>query len=112
MRGVISVNCARDVPCVRLGAVNEKGNMTSDAGEGFFRYDKDAMTIDGVLFGEEFRASVPSEKIAALPVTVGKHFDVYIGGRLVYVYPEDRRDVIRCVALCDRIREDSAGETV
>lgn len=90
---------------VRLGAVNEKGNMDASAGEGTIRYDREAMTVSGVLFGEPFDASVPSDKIAALPITVGVHFDVYIGGRLLYVYPEDRRDVIRYVALCDRIKE-------
>ena len=95
---------------VRLGAVNEKGNMVPDAGEGFLRYDKNTMSIDGSLFGDEFHASLESEKIAALPVTVGEHFDVYIGNRLLYVYPEDRRDVIRCVALCDRIKEENARD--
>jgi len=91
---------------VTLGTTDSEGYMQKNAGSARLRYDREAFVLDGTLMGAEFHCRIPSDKITALPLTVGEHFDVYYEGKLLYVYPADGRDVIRCVTLCDKLRKE------
>lgn len=91
---------------VILGTTDGEGYMQKTAGTARLCYDREAFVLDGTLQGAEFHCRIPSEKITALPLTVNEHFDIYHEGKLLYVYPADGRDVIRCVTLCDKLRKE------
>ncbi|MBQ3935250.1 MAG: hypothetical protein II715_05460, partial [Clostridia bacterium] len=104
-----------DTPVI-LDAVNEKGNMVHEAGQGRLVYDRNVFELHGTLFGVPLDFSVKSEKIPAFPVTPGHHFDIYDRGHLLNIVPQNPSDVIRIASFCDRLREENEkavrGETV
>ena len=95
----------------RLGCCGNDGYMDPNAGEGEIYIDKDVFRLSGSLYGEKIELSVSPEKIGAFPVTPGDHFDVYVGGRLVYVYPQpDMNSVVKWVCFLDNLMARKAKE--
>ncbi len=87
-----------------LGCCGDDGFMDPEAGSGDIYLDKDVFKLSGVLHGEPIEFSVATEKIGAFPITPGDHFDIYHGGRLIYVYPEpDRRMTVKWVSFLDNL---------
>lgn len=89
----------------KLNATNEKGYMVASAGEADILLNASGFSIKGTLFKKPYELFVPSQRLPAFPVTPGHHFDIYDQNRLINVLPEDGRDAIRFVTLCDVIRE-------
>lgn len=102
---VSSIDTSVPLSCkCKLEAVHPKThNMLKDAGEGVITLDSEGLHYRGTLLGEAFEFDLPPTLVKALPITVGKHFDVYYRGRLIYVYPEDGRDTVRFAAYLDKL---------
>ena len=91
---------------VRLGCCGEDGLMDPQAGEGEIYMDKDVFKLMGTMHGEAVDFTIKTEKIGAFPITPGDHFDVYINGKLVYVYPmPDPRTSVKWVCFLDKFME-------
>ena len=91
----------------RFGACGPDGFMNPNAGEGEIYIDKNVFTLRGTIHGEKIDFSIPTEKIGAFPILPGDHFDIYIGGNLVYVYPlPDLRAAVKWVSFVDKFNED------
>ena len=89
---------------VRLGACGADGFIDPNAGEGEIYIDKDVFKLSGTIFGEAIDYTVSSIKIGAFPITPGDHFDIYIGGKLVYVYPTpDSKTTVKWVSYLDKL---------
>lgn len=96
---------------VRLGCCGDDGFMDEYAGEGEAYIDKDTFKLKGVLHGEEIDFTVSAEKIVAFPITPGKHFDIYHGGKLIYVYPQpDERMTVKWVCFLDNLMAKKKAE--
>ena len=88
---------------VRIGYCKEDGFMDDYAGEGEMYMNKDVFKLSGTAHGEKLEFSVPTDKLGAFPVTVGKHFDIYHNGKLIYVYPEPNgNSVVKWTCFLDR----------
>lgn len=88
----------------RLGCCNNDGFMDSHAGEGEIYLDKDVFKLSGTLHGEAIDFTVRAETIGAFPVTPGDHFDIYLGGELIYVYPEPNPNMtVKWVSFLDSL---------
>lgn len=88
----------------RLGTCAEDGFMDPYAGEGEVYIDKNEFKLSGTLFGETVEYTVASEKIGAFPISPGDHIDVYVHGKLVYIYPEpDLRSTVKWVCFLDKL---------
>ena len=88
----------------RLGCCKDDGFMDGEAGHGEIYLDKDVFKISGVMHGEAIDFSVKPEQIVAFPATPGDHFDIYHGGKLIYVYPEpDPRMTVKWVCFLDNL---------
>ena len=91
---------------VRLGTPGEDGFMDSNAGEGEIYIDKDEFRLRGVMHGEEIEFAVKTDHIGAFPIAPGDHFDIYHGGKLIYVYPQpDLNASVKWVSYLDRFNE-------
>ena len=96
---------------VRLGCCGDDGFMDEYAGEGEAYIDKDTFKLKGVMHGEEIDFTVSAEKIVAFPITPGKHFDIYHGGKLIYVYPQpDERMTVKWVCFLDNLMAKKKAE--
>ena len=79
-------------------------DMNENAGEGEATLSRREFRFVGTVGGEPLDFSIPTEAIGGLPITVGKHFDVYYNNRLYYVYPEpDNRLSVKWVAYFDKL---------
>ena len=88
----------------RLGCCKADGFMDPYAGEGEIYLDKDLFKIKGEMHGKKVDFSISTDKVGAFPVTPGDHFDIYVGGELVYVYPEpDQRMTVKWVCFLDKL---------
>ncbi|MBQ7344359.1 MAG: 1-acyl-sn-glycerol-3-phosphate acyltransferase [Clostridia bacterium] len=88
----------------RLGTPGEDGYMDPYAGEGEVYIDKDTFSLKGTLHGEAVDFSISPEKIGAFPISPGDHIDVYVHGKLVYIYPEpDLRSSVKWVCFLDKL---------
>ena len=95
----------------RLGCCGEDGFMDENAGEGEIYLDKSVFKLKGVMHGDAVDFSVSTDKIGAFPITPGDHFDIYIGGNLVYVYPEpDPRATVKWVCFLDKLNLQRQAE--
>lgn len=91
----------------RLGTPGEDGFMDPNAGEGEVYIDKNEFRLSGTLHGEKIEFSTAPEKIHAFPVAPGDHFDVYHGGKLIYVYTQpDLRACVKWVCFLDKLMEE------
>lgn len=94
-------------PLVRrceVGITDGDGYMVRGVGEGGLRLDRDALSFSGVVDGKDTSFTIPTEKLAAFPITVGDHVDVYVDGKLWYLSPvPDKRESIKFVAYLDRV---------
>ena len=91
----------------RLGTPGEDGYMDPYAGEGEVYIDKDVFKLKGKLHGEEVEYSIAPEKIGAFPISPGDHIDVYVHGKLVYIYPEpDLRSSVKWVCFLDKLTSE------
>ena len=89
---------------VKLGCCGEDGFMDENAGEGEAYIDKDVFRLSGTLHGEAIEFSISPEKICAFPITPGRHFDVYVSGKLIYVYPQpNERATVKWVCYLDNL---------
>ena len=90
----------------RLGSCNADGYMDPNAGEGEIYLDKKEFRMKGHIHGEEIEFSVESDKIGAFPVSPGDHFDIYHGGKLIYIYPQpDPNSTKKWACFIDRLNE-------
>ena len=88
----------------RLGCCKDDGFMDPYAGEGEIYLDKDEFRLSGKLHGALVDFTVPTEKIGAFPITPADHFDIYHGGKLIYVYPEpDLKITVKWVSFLDAL---------
>ena len=88
----------------RLGTPGEDGYMDPEAGEGEVYIDRNEFRLKGTLHGESVEYSVAPEKIGAFPISPGDHFDVYVHGKLVYVYPQpDLNSTVKWVCFLDKL---------
>ncbi len=93
---------------VRIGTTDKKtGNLLPDVGRGHIKLDRDGLHYSGTFMGEELTFDFTKEQIPAFPITVGVHFDIYLHGRLIYIYPEDGRDTVRFVTYLDRLTDEA-----
>ena len=92
---------------VRLGCCGADEYMDPNAGEGEIYIDKDEFRLSGVMHGEPIEFTVKTEKIGAFPFAPGDHFDIYHGGKLIYVYPlPDLRASVKWVCYLDKFNAD------
>lgn len=92
---------------VRVGAVNDKGNIDHYAGTGHAALCRDMFTFSGTVFGKEISFEKTPESIGGFPITVASAFDIYHENRLLYMHPlPDLRTAVKWVTLLDRIIED------
>ena len=97
----------------RLGACGEDGFMDPQAGEGEIYIDKNEFRLTGTIHGKQVEFSTAPEKLGAFPVTPGEHFDIYIGGELIYIYPENPNSTVKWVCFLDRLTAlEREGATV
>ena len=95
----------------RLGCPGEDGFMDPYAGEGEVYLDKDTFKLSGTLHGEKIDFTASPEKIGAFPVMPGDHFDVYHGGKLIYVYPKpDLNTCVKWVCFLDKLMAKKRSE--
>ena len=103
----IDLECESISTKARLGTPGEDGYMDPYAGEGEVYIDKDIFKLSGTLHGEAVDFSIPSEKIGAFPISPGDHIDVYVHGKLVYIYPEpDLRSSVKWVCFLDKLTSE------
>ena len=96
----------------RLGTPGEDGYMDPYAGEGEVYIDKDVFKLKGKLHGESVEYSIAPEKIGAFPISPGDHIDVYVHGKLVYIYPEpDLRSSVKWVCFLDKLTSEKSRIT-
>ena len=108
----IDLECESISTKARLGTPGEDGYMDPCAGEGEVYIDKDIFKLSGTLHGEAVDFSIPSEKIGAFPISPGDHIDVYVHGKLVYIYPEpDLRSSVKWVCFLDKLTSEKAKIT-
>ena len=89
---------------VRVGTTDENGNMNESAGEGDVTLSREAIRFSGTVSGEPLDFTLPTDAIGGIPITVGKHFDVYYNNRLLYFYPEpDHRLSVKWVVFFDKL---------
>ena len=89
---------------VRIGTPDGEGYMNENAGEGEATLSREEFRFTGTVSGEPLDFSIPTEAIGGLPITVGKHFDVYYNNRLYYIYPlPDTRLSVKWVAYLDKL---------
>lgn len=89
---------------VRIGTPDAKGYMQADAGEGLLHLDRERLICEGQVNGMPLSFVIPTERIAAFPITVGSHIDVYWNNRLFYMSPlPDPRAAVKWVAYLDRL---------
>lgn len=90
-----------------IGTTDEKGYMDREAGEATVYMDREVLRLEGSVNGEPLSFTHSTEKLAALPITVGSHFDVYHNNRLYYVSPRpDPRAAVKWVAWLDRLQAE------
>ncbi len=88
----------------KLGFCGEDGFMDNDAGEGEVYLDKNVFKITGTIHGKPIEYNLPTEKMVAFPVTPGEHFDVYVNGKLIHVFPlPDPRSTVKWVCFLDKL---------
>ena len=101
---------------VIVGTPDENGNMNDRAGEGDVTLSEEKLTFDGVVCGEPLSFEMPTDKFGGIPITVGKHFDVYYNNRLYFFYPQpDTRISVKWVIFHDKLllkRQESVEEKV
>ena len=108
----IDLECESISTKARLGTPGEDGYMDPYAGDGEVYIDKDIFKLSGTLHGEAVDFSIPSEKIGAFPISPGDHIDVYVHGKLVYIYPEpDLRSSVKWVCFLDKLTSEKAKIT-
>ena len=91
----------------RLGCCGEDGFMDSGAGEGDVYLDKNVFKLSGTLHGEPIEFTTEADKIGAFPITPGDHFDIYHGGRLIYVSPLPNPNMtVKWVCYLDKLTAD------
>ena len=84
-----------------------------NAGEGEVYIDKDVFRLTGTLFGEAVDFSIASRKIGAFPISPGDHIDVYVHGKLVYIYPEpDLRSSVKWVCFLDKLTQTTSMDAI
>ncbi len=96
-----------DRPLVLSVALSATGGdlyMKNDVGMGILTVTKDAISFEGELDGRPDSFSVPTSRVAAFPITVADHIDIYRDGRLILAAPiPDKRKAILPVAYLDRV---------
>ena len=79
--------------------------MQRGVGHGVMSLSSEGFTFDGEIGGEETHISLLGKDApGALPISVGDHFDVYLGGYLHFFTPTpDPRDSVKFVAYRDSL---------
>jgi len=105
--------CARSVDIsepvsmpVTVSGTNAEGYMTHGIGEGVFTVGKEGFCFVGKLDDADVNFSIPLEKVAGFPITVGDHVDIYYNKRLLLMEPSpDRRKAIILVTYLEKLRK-------
>lgn len=94
---------------IKIGAVNAKGIMDFNAGEGHIRLDKEYLRLKGTVFGEEIELAKETGKIGGMPYTPMREFDIYYDKKLLYLMPPDGRRIVKYVNMVDKICQKNKG---
>ncbi len=95
---------------VSVSSTDDDGIMTTNAGRGKCRLDRDFFSFDGELFGEPTSFSVPTSEIPAVPITVSNRFDVYHDKRLYnFSIRPDPRHTVKWAIYFDRLTDERIG---
>ncbi len=90
---------------VTIGAINQKGNLISNAGSGIAHLDRNFFHLEGSVFDKPVNFTIPVARIGAFPISVGDHFDVYCNGELYHISTcPNPNDCIKWVTYLDRIQ--------
>lgn len=89
------------------GDPKKDGVMCRDVGRGTMTLSGAGFEFVGEINGEQTHILLRDQNCpAALPITVGDHFDVYYGGKLHFFTPlPDPRDTVKFVAFKDKLNE-------
>ena len=89
------------------GDPKKDGVMRRDVGHGKMILSREGFEFIGEISGEETHIKLFDRNCpAALPITVGDHFDVYHGGKLHFFTPmPDPHDTVKFVAFKDKLNE-------
>ncbi len=95
------------VASVAVGAADAEGNMHRDVGLGTLTMDREKITFEGTVEGEQVTLTRSTADTVAFPVSVSNHFDIYFDGRLYLISPlPDKRQTIIPVAYLDRVTSE------
>ena len=94
---------------IKIGAVDKKGNMDMNAGEGHIRLDKNRLSLKGKVFGEDIEYAVGLDILGGTPYTPNKEFDIYYRKRLLYIQPKDPKTVVKWVTFIDKAVSEIRG---
>ncbi len=94
---------------IKIGAVDKKGNMDMNAGEGHIRLDKNRLSLKGKVFGEDIEYDVGLDILGGAPYTPNKEFDIYYRKRLLYIQPKDPKTVVKWVTFIDKAVSEIRG---
>ncbi len=93
-----------------IGSTDEKGYVVHGAGEAHCTLDREKFTFDGTLFGEHLAFELPTSQIPAVPITVGKRFDIYHDKTLLQLSPiGDPGEVVRWAIFFDKLADERLG---
>ncbi len=79
---------------ITVGAVIN-GKMDYSAGKAHLYMDSQRFTFDGELFGEPLKFERKTVDIGGMPYTPKREFDIYHDGNLLYLMPENRKEVVK-----------------
>lgn len=94
---------------IKIGAVDKKGNMDMNAGEGHIRLDKNRLSLKGKVFGEDIEYDVGLDILGGAPYTPNKEFDIYYRKRLLYIQPKDPKTVVKWATFIDKAVSEIRG---
>ncbi len=94
-----------------VGSTDERGYVVHNAGEARCTLDREKFTFEGTLFGKPLAFELPTSSIPAVPITVGKRFDIYHEKTLLHLSPKsDRGEVVRWAVFFDRLTDERLGD--
>ncbi len=79
---------------ITVGAIRD-GIMDYNAGKAHIYMDSERFVFDGELFGEPLSFQRKTVDIGGMPYTPKREFDVYHDGKLLYIMPDNRNEVVK-----------------
>ncbi len=86
---------------ITVGAISD-GKMDYNAGSGHLYMDIDKLIFEGSLFGEPLVFEKATKDIGGMPYTPKREFDIYHDGKLLYLTPLNRKEVVKWTMYMDK----------